>query len=216
MIKVAPSILSADYVNLEDSIKKVERDADYLHIDIMDGAFVPSIAYGPGWVKAIRPITNLKLDIHMMVKNPERYIPTFAHAGADIIGVHKEATPHIHRALQMIHKNHCQAEVVINPGTSVEAIRPVLYLADQVLVMTVNPGFGGQTFIPEMVHKIQKLNDLRHKYGYHYRIEIDGGVNDQTVQPAAKAGTDVAVAGSYVFDSDDPAARVRAIKQAAK
>lgn len=162
MIKVAPSILSADYVNLQRDIEMVDKGgAELLHIDIMDGAFVPALSYGPGWVKAIRPITDLTLDVHMMVQSPERYIDTFADAGADIIGVHTEATPHIHRALQMIKNKGVKAEVVINPGTPVAAITPVLYMVDQVLVMTVNPGFGGQKFLPETVKKIAELNEIK-------------------------------------------------------
>ncbi|MCK8624162.1 ribulose-phosphate 3-epimerase [Apilactobacillus xinyiensis] len=216
MIKLAPSILSADYVNLQRDIEKIEKDSEYLHIDIMDGSFVPAISYGPGWVKAIRPISNLILDVHMMVQNPERYINDFADAGADLIGVHVEATPHIHRALQMIKNKGVKAEVVINPGTPVEAIKPVLYMVDQVLVMTVNPGFGGQKFLPETVKKIKQLDDLKKENGYNFDIEIDGGVNNETVKSAYEAGATVAVAGSYVFNADNPSERIEAIKQATK
>lgn len=216
MIKVAPSILSADYLNLERDINKIEKDAEYLHIDVMDGDFVPSISYGPGWVKQIRKISDLILDVHMMVRNPERYVDEFADNGADLIGVHVEATPHIHRALQMIKNKGVKAEVVINPGTPVEAIKPVLYMVDQVLVMTVNPGFGGQKFLPETVKKIQQLNDLKKSEGYSFDIEIDGGVNNETVKTAYDAGATVAVAGSYVFNDENPSSKVQAIKDATK
>ncbi|KRM59647.1 ribulose-phosphate 3-epimerase [Secundilactobacillus malefermentans] len=217
MIKVAPSILSADYVNLQKDIEKVEKaGAEVLHIDIMDGQFVPALSYGPGWVKAIRPISKMVLDVHMMVQNPERYIDDFAEAGADIIGVHVEATAHIHRALQMIKNAGVKAEVVINPGTPVSLIEPLLPMVDQVLVMTVNPGFGGQKFLPETIKKIAKLDQLKQIEGYDFDIEIDGGVNDKTVVECAKAGATVAVAGSYVFNAEDPAARVQAIKDATK
>lgn len=216
MIKVAPSILSADYLNLERDINKIEKDAEYLHIDVMDGDFVPSISYGPGWVKQIRKISDLILDVHMMVRNPERYVDEFADNGADLIGVHVEATPHIHRALQMIKNKGIKAEVVINPGTPVEVIKPVLYMIDQVLVMTVNPGFGGQKFLPETVKKIQQLNDLKKSEGYSFDIEIDGGVNNETVKTAYDAGATVAVAGSYVFNDENPSSKVQAIKDATK
>ncbi|MEE8823890.1 ribulose-phosphate 3-epimerase [Lentilactobacillus sunkii] len=217
MIKVAPSILSADYVNLQKDIEKVDKGgAEVLHIDIMDGQFVPALSYGPGWVKAIRPITDMTLDVHMMVTSPERFVDQFADAGADIIGVHVEATPHIHRALQMIKNKGVKAEVVINPGTPVSAIQPVLYMVDQVLVMTVNPGFGGQKFLPETVKKIAELNEIKKSQGLDFDIEIDGGVNEHTVVGAYQAGATVAVAGSYVFDADDPVSRIKAIKDATK
>ncbi|KPN82777.1 Ribulose-phosphate 3-epimerase [Apilactobacillus kunkeei] len=216
MIKVAPSILSADYLNLQRDIEKVEKDAELLHIDVMDGSFVPAISYGPNWVPQIRKISNLVLDVHLMVVNPERFVDEFADKGADIIGVHVEATPHIHRALQMIKNKGVKAEVVINPGTPVEAIKPVLYMVDQVLVMTVNPGFGGQKFLDETVKKIKQLDDIKKAEGYDFDIEIDGGVNNETVQAAAKAGATVAVAGSYVFDAENPAERIQAIKDATK
>ena len=213
-ITVAPSILSADYINLQKDIELIESaGAEFVHIDVMDGMFVPSISYGPAWVMALRPVTDMVLDVHLMVEQPERYIDVFAEAGSDIIGVHYEATPHIHRALQQIKNHGIKAEVVINPGTSVAAIEPVLHMVDQVLVMTVNPGFGGQKFLPETLEKIARLAEIKREKGYDYDIEIDGGANDETTKLAYEAGATVAVAGSYFFDKVDPAAKIARLKE---
>lgn len=214
-MKIAPSILSADFANLQRDVQYVEQHgADYIHIDVMDGQFVPNITFGPNVVKALRPVTKLPLDVHLMIVDPERYIDAFADAGADIIGIHVEATDHVHRALQMIKNKDVKAEIVLNPGTSVEAIKPVLSMVDQVLVMTVNPGFGGQSFIDSTLDKIKELAQLKLEHGYDYDIQVDGGIVPQTAKLCKEAGANVFVAGSYIYDADKPEERIQALKEA--
>ena len=213
---IAPSMLSADFNKLAQSIRMVEEaGADYLHIDIMDGDFVPNISFGPMLYQGLRGQSKLVFDVHMMVTNPERYVDQVVKAGADVVTVHVEATPHIHRALQLIKAAGAKAGVVINPGTPVSAIEAVLGQVDQVLVMTVNPGFGGQAFIPETLDKVRQLADLRQKQGYSYLIEVDGGVNDKTAADCLAAGADILVAGSYVFGHPDPAQAIQTLKDLA-
>lgn len=201
--KIAPSILAADYANFESEIKRLEATgAEYAHIDIMDGHFVPNISFGAGVVEALRPHSKMVFDCHLMVANPEQQIEEFARAGADIISIHVEATPHIHGALQKIRSAGVKPSVVINPGTPVASIQHVLNLVDQVLVMTVNPGFGGQAFLPETMDKVRELAQLRSQRGLNFDIEVDGGIDDKTIAAAKEAGANVFVAGSYVFKGD--------------
>ena len=212
--KIAPSILSADYANFESELKKLEATgAEYAHIDIMDGHFVPNISFGAGVVASMRPHSRLVFDCHLMVSNPEHHIEDFARAGADIISIHAEATPHIHGALQKIRAAGVKASVVINPGTPVEAVKNVLNLVDQVLVMTVNPGFGGQAFLPETMDKVRELVILREVNQLDFDIEVDGGIDDETIGIAKEAGANVFVAGSYVFKGD-VAHQVQTLKEA--
>ena len=214
---IAPSILSADFANLAHDVKRVEEaGAGYIHIDAMDGHFVNNLTFGPNVVEAIRSHTKLPLDCHLMVTNPEKLIPAFAKAGADIISIHAEATNHIHGALQLIKKEKVKAGIVVNPGTSIEAIKPVLSEVDLVLVMTVNPGFGGQGFIESTVSKIVELDQIRKEQGFNFLIEVDGGITDKTIGACREAGADVFVAGSYIYGAPDVKQAIDNLKEAAR
>ena len=213
MKKLYPSLLSADFSQLNQELHKLEQaGVDGLHFDVMDGQFVPNISVGFPVLEAVRRETNLPIDVHLMIAQPERYIEQFAQAGADFISVHVEATPHIHRALELIKLQNIKAGVVINPGTPVELIKPVLSIVDYVLVMTVNPGFGGQQFIQSCVTKVQQLAELKAINSYDFDIEVDGGINDQTIKLCAEAGASMFVAGSYFFKYHDYAVVTQDLK----
>jgi len=213
MVKIAPSILSADFARLGEEIKDVERGgADYIHVDVMDGHFVPNITIGPLIVSAIRPVTTLPLDVHLMIENPDQYIPAFAKAGADIITVHAEACPHLHRTLQLIKEHGAKPGVVLNPSTPVEMIKHVIQDVEMVLLMTVNPGFGGQAFISSVLPKITEVRKLADQFNPGLEIEVDGGVNEQTAVLCKEAGANVLVAGSFIYDSEDRAAAIEAVR----
>ncbi|WP_303722538.1 ribulose-phosphate 3-epimerase [Malonomonas rubra] len=214
MIKIAPSILSADFAQLGDEIRAIDAGgADYVHVDVMDGHFVPNITIGPLIVDAIRPLTELPLDVHLMIENPDLYIPEFAKAGADIIVVHAEAATHLHRSVQLIKSLGKKAGVSLNPATPLSALEMILPDIDLALLMTVNPGFGGQSFIDTCLPKISALRKMIDELGKPVELEVDGGVKVDNVAPIAAAGADVFVAGSAVFGSADYAATIAQLKQ---
>ena len=200
MIKIAPSILSADFLKLADEIKSIETSgADLVHLDIMDGHFVPNITFGPMIVKQIRPLVKLPFDAHLMISNPTQFIPQFADAGCEMITVHAETEQHLHRTLQFIKKLRLKAGVSVNPHTPIDFLPYVGEMCDLFLVMSVNPGFGGQEYIKSASEKISKAAEIRGKYGFNYEISVDGGVNAKTLPEIIKAGADIAVMGSYFF-----------------
>ena len=217
MKKIAPSILSADFARLGDEIKAIEAGgADYVHIDVMDGQFVPNITIGPLIVEAARRVTTLPLDVHLMIVDPDRYIPDFAKAGSDIIVVHAEATNHLHRTVQLIKSLGKKAGVSLNPATPLNVLDHVLEDLDLVLLMTVNPGFGGQSFIEACIPKIQTLRATMARRGIEAELEVDGGVKTDNIARIAHAGADVFVAGSAVFSPPDYAATIAELKKRAK
>lgn len=211
---LAPSILSANFLNLEQQIKAVEAGgADFIHCDIMDGHFVPNITFGPMVVAAANKATDLPLDVHLMIEKPDLLIPQFVQAGADYITVHQEEVVHLDRTIQLIKQLGAKAGVVINPATPVNTLENILSSLDMVLVMSVNPGFGGQKFIASTLQKVEILRNLRIKNNYSYLIEIDGGMNTQTIPLAIEAGVDVFVAGSAIYDTPDVTATTKAFKK---
>jgi len=215
-VRIAPSILSADFARLADEVARVaEGGADLIHVDVMDGHFVPNITIGPPVVAALKRVTSLPLDVHLMIEHPEDYLDAFVTAGASIISVHAEVQPHLHRTLTRIRQLGAKASVAINPSTPIEAVRDVAHLLDQLLVMSVNPGFGGQKFIPESVDKVARARQMLAAAGSDAAIEVDGGVDSSNAAALVAAGATVLVAGASIFGTPDATAATRALRHAA-
>ena len=214
MIKLAPSILSADFARLLEDVKKVEKaGCEYLHIDVMDGHFVPNITLGPAIVKSLRKDVNMVFDAHLMIENPDNYIKEFADAGCDIIVVHQEVCTHLHRTIQNIKSHGVKAGVALNPATPIETIKYVLEDVDMVLLMSVNPGFGGQSYIPVVTKKIKELRALIDEMGLDIDIEVDGGVKPSNISEVVNAGANVIVAGSAIFNAGDIDEAVKSLRE---
>lgn len=215
-MKISPSVLSADFTKLAEELKKLEQGgADYVHVDVMDGRFVPNITIGPFIVEAIKRATKLPLDVHLMIEEPERYIADFAKAGSDIITVHVEATKHLHKVVQMIKEHGARAGVTLNPATPVSSLEAILPDADLILIMSVNPGFSGQGFIPSALGKIEAVRKMIDSSGKAIELEVDGGIKVSNIKEAAKAGADVFVSGSGVFSTPDYGKTIEQMKKEA-
>ena len=215
MRMIAPSILSADFSRLGEEIRALDKaGADLIHVDIMDGHFVPNLTIGPGVVKALRPHSKLLFDVHLMISEPERYIDDFAEAGADILTVHQESGAHLHRLIQMIKSHNIKAGVSLNPATPAAMLEDIISEIDLVLIMTVNPGFGGQQMIPAALNKIARIKEFSRKREKPLLIEVDGGIKTETIAAAETAGANIFVAGSAVFSSNDYEANIQALKKA--
>ncbi len=217
MVELAPSILSADFAHLADAVQAAERGGGTIvHVDVMDGHFVPNITLGPPVVRSLRQATRLPLDCHLMIENPDLLIPAFAEAGADWVSVHYEACPHLHRTLQWIEQHGMKPGVVINPATRVDLLIDILPMVHHVLVMSVNPGFGGQKFLPLSLAKIRRLRDLRTELKLNFRIEVDGGIAQDTIAQVVEAGADLLVAGSAIFSDGHAEQNSRSLLRAAR
>jgi ribulose-phosphate 3-epimerase len=215
MVKIAPSILSADFSRLGEEVKAVEEaGADWIHVDVMDGRFVPNITIGPLVVESLRKVTKLPLDVHLMIENADQYIEDFANAGADIISVHAEACPHLHRTIQSIKENGAKAGVVLNPATTLFALDEIIEQVDMVLLMSVNPGFGGQKFIGSVLSKIELLRNPLNESGVELDLEVDGGIKPDNAAIIKQAGANVLVAGSAIFGSDDYKTAIEGLRNA--
>jgi ribulose-phosphate 3-epimerase len=217
MVEILPSILSADFARLGEQVAELEQSGcRMLHVDVMDGHFVPNITVGPAVVASLRKVTRLTLDVHLMITDPDRYAPLFIEAGADQVSVHQEACPHLHRTLKMIQGLGARAGVVLNPATPIDTLDEVLEIVDYVLIMSVNPGFGGQVFIPQALGKVRRLAARKRERGLAFPVEIDGGVTMENVAEVVRAGAEWVVAGSHIFGTGDPGAAFERMRQLAR